>query len=151
MTTSQKVDSLIGPVEEAVAAGIKAFSDPAKEETRVYETWTPREVLIHLIYWHQCTVEGIESVASGGKPFQFHASVFDLNHRSVARASGRSVEVLVGELNGLQERLLKAARSISDPDAIVIVNGEGTGRSTIERLEAIPGHWQSHINDCNAA
>ena len=151
MTTSQKVDALIKPIEEVLEAGIKVMSDPAKEETRVYPTWTPREILCHLIWWHQCTVEGIESVASGGAPFQFHATTDDLNHRSVARSSGKTVEILVGELNGLQERLVKAARSISDPDATVLINNEGTERSTIERLESIPGHWNSHIADCNSA
>jgi hypothetical protein len=50
----------------------------------------------------------------------------------------------------LQTRLVKAARACPDPNATVLVMGEGSGRSVQHRLETIAHHWQEHVKELQA-
>jgi hypothetical protein len=119
--------------------------------------WGPREVLCHLVWWHQVTVEGMESVAKGGAPFRIYASVDEMNARAVGRMAGRDVNQpgtygpsLVDSARQWQARLVQAVRTISDPNTTVLVMGDGSGRSVLQRLETIAHHWQEHVKELQA-
>ena len=68
MVTEQNIDTLISSVEQTVQTAVAFFQANAESEARVVGIWTPREVLCHMIYWHQATLDGINSVAGGGDP-----------------------------------------------------------------------------------
>ncbi|MDA0769951.1 MAG: hypothetical protein BZY79_01995 [SAR202 cluster bacterium Casp-Chloro-G4] len=144
MVTEQNIDTLISSVEQAVQAGVAFFQANSNSETRV-GLWTGREFLCHLIYWHQATVDGIASVSGGGAPVQVYASVDEMNARSVGRQAGKSVAQLLEQVGSIQESLISSARSISDPNAVVLINSSGSGMSTAQRLERIATHWNEHI------
>jgi hypothetical protein len=150
MTTSQKIDSLISELESAVEESLAYFAGQGAATEEKIDIWTPREVLCHVIFWHQATAEGMESVASGGEPYRVRASTDEMNARAVGRASGKSVDTLVQEARAVQARLVAAARKVSDPEAVVLVRGDGSSMSTIERLELIPRHWKAHIEEFKA-
>ena len=146
MTTDQKIETLISSLDETVKTGLAYFESNADSEDRV-GIWTPREVLCHMIYWHQATVEGMETVASGGEPHRIYASTDEMNARAVGRASGKSVPQLIEELRPLQERLVSAARSMSDPNTTVLIRGNGSELSAAQRLELITSHWNEHLKE----
>ncbi len=149
MTTAQQTDTLVASLQQAFDAGISYFRAEADSEVRV-DLWTPREVLCHMIYWHQATVEGIESVASGGEPHRIYASTDEMNARAVGRAAGRDVAQLIEEIVPLQERLVNGARGLEDPDVTVLVRADGTELSAAQRLEGITKHWLGHLEELNA-
>ena len=149
MTTAQQIDTLVDSLQQAFDAGISYFSAEADSEARV-DLWTPREVLCHMIYWHQATVEGIESVASGGEPHRIYASTDEMNARAVGRAAGRDVPQLIEEIVPLQERLADGASGLEDPDVTVLVRADGTELSAAQRLEGIAKHWLGHLEELNA-
>jgi len=116
--------------------------------------WGPREVLCHLVWWHQATVEGMESVAKNGAPYRIAASVDEMNARAVGRMAGRDVNQpstygasLVDLARQWQARLVQAVRTIPDPNTTVLVLGDGNGRSVQQRLETIAHHWSEHIKE----
>ena len=147
MVTEQNIDTLISSVEQTVQTAVAFFQANAESEARVVGIWTPREVLCHMIYWHQATLDGINSVAGGGDPLRLHASTDEMNARAVGRQAGNDVGQLIEQLNPIHENLLSAARSISDPDAVVLINGSGAGMSTAQRLERIAQHWNEHLEE----
>ncbi len=147
MTNSQQLDTLISSVEETVEAALSYFEGPGAESKIKIDLWTPREVLCHMIYWHQATAEGMERVTSGGSPNRIYASTDEMNARAVGRASGKSIPALADEARQLQARLAKAAREVPDPNATVMVRDDGSQASTIQRLERIIGHWNAHIEE----
>ena len=146
MTTDVNIESLIAEVEEVVARGIAYVQDNAESEVKI-DIWTPREVLCHWIYWHAATAEGMEAAAAGEGPHHIYADVDDMNARSVGRKSGVSVAWLVEEMEELQERLLAAVRAMPDPNALVMVRGDGYEATGAERLETIVGHWNEHLRE----
>ena len=147
MVTEQDIEKLISSVEQTVQTAMAYFQANAESEERVVGIWTPREVLCHLIYWHQATLDGITSVAGGGDPLQVHASTDEMNARSVGRQAGTDFGQLIEQLNSIHEGLVGAARSISDPNVVVLVNDGGAGASTVQRLERISHHWNEHLEE----
>lgn len=147
MTTTQQVDALTSLLEKAVEDGLSYFEGPGAESDVKIDIWTPREVLCHMIYWHQATVEGMEAIVSGNTPQKIYASTDEMNARAVGRASGKSITRLADEVRELQARLSKAAREMPDPDVTVLIRSDNSESSAIQRLELITKHWNAHIEE----
>jgi DinB superfamily len=150
MAASQQVEALIRALEQSVEAGLTYFQGPGGQARIKVGIWGPREILCHLVWWHQATVEGLESVLAGGKPYRFYASVDEMNARAVGRLAGHDIPQLVELVRQLQRRLVKAARALPDSNATVLVTGDGSGRSVAQRLEAIARHWSEHVQALHA-
>lgn len=150
MTTAQNIETLISSLGDSVKAAFD-YIESNSEATHRVGLWTPREVLCHMIYWHQATTEGMESVASGGSPERVYASTDEMNARSVGRQSGQNVRNLLEQAQMWQDRLALAARSLPDANAIVLVRDDGTELSAAQRLEMIAKHWDGHIEELKAA
>ena len=147
MTTTQQVDALTSLLEKAVEDGLSYFEGPGAESNVKIDIWTPREVLCHMIYWHQATVDGMEAAISGKPPQQIYASTDEMNARAVGRASGKSIAKLADEVRVLQVRLSKAVRGMPDPDATVMIRSDNSESTGLQRLELITKHWNSHIEE----
>jgi hypothetical protein len=91
MAAGRQIDDLIATLEQSVEAGLAYFQGPGGQSKVMIGHWGPREVLCHLVWWHQATVEGMESVAKGGAPYCIYASVDEMNARAVGRMAGRDV------------------------------------------------------------
>lgn len=150
MAASQQVEALIRALEQSVEAGLTYFQGPGGQARIKVGIWGPREILCHLAWWHQATVEGMESVLAGGKPYRFYASVDEMNARAVGRLAGHDIAKLVELVRQLQGRLVKAARALPDPNATVLVTGDGSERSVVQRLETIARHWSEHVHALHA-
>lgn len=149
MATEQGLEALISSVEEAVMSAVTYFAANADSEARV-GLWTPREYLCHMIYWHQATLDGMTSVAGGGEPLHIHASTDEMNARAVGRQAGQTVAQLLEQLDPIQENLVSTARSISDPNTVVLISSSGSEMSTTQRLERIAKHWNEHLEELKA-
>ena len=150
MVTGQQIDEKIASLEKVVESGLDYFGgEGATSEARI-DLWTPRDVLCHMLYWHQATVEGMESVASGGEPHKIYASTDEMNARAVGRAAGKNVPQLVDEVKELQARLSASARKLEDPNAVVLIRGNGDELSAVQRLEGIASHWNGHLKELGA-
>jgi len=150
MAAGQQIDDLIATLERSVESGLAYFEGPGGQSKVMMGHWGPREVLCHLIWWHQATAEGMESVAAGGAPYRIYASVDEMNARAVGRLAGRDVNQLVDLARQWQARLVKAVRALPDPNATVLVLGDGSGRSVQQRLETIAHHWNEHVTELQA-
>jgi len=150
MAAGQQIDSLITALEQSVDSGLAYFQGPGSQSKVKIGRWEAREVLCHLVWWHQATAEGMESVASGGAPYRIYASVDEMNARAVGRLAGRDVNQLVDLVRQWQARLVKAVRALPDPNATVLVLGDGSGRSVQQRLETIAHHWNEHVTELQA-
>ena len=157
MAAGQQIDDLIATLERSVEAGLAYFQGPGGQSKVMIGHWGPREVLCHLVWWHQATVEGMESVAKGGAPYRIDASVDHMNARAVGRLAGRDLNQpttygvsLVDLARQWQARLVQAVRTIPDPNTIILVMGDGSGRSVQQRLETMAHHWSERVTELRA-
>ena len=150
MAAGQQIDDLITALEQSVEAGLGYFLGPGSQSKVKIGRWEAREVLCHLVWWHQATVEGMEAVASGGAPYRIYASVDEMNARAVGRSAGKDINQLVDLARQWQARLVQAARACPEPSTTVLVMGDGSGRSVLQRLETIAHHWNEHVKELQA-
>jgi hypothetical protein len=145
MAATQQLDDLVTSLEQSVDAGLAYFEGPGSTSRVKLGRYGPREILCQLVWWHQATLEGLESVAAGGAPYRIYASVDEMNARAVGRFAAKSLQQLLVMGREAQTKLVKAARACTDPGAVVVVMGDGQGRSLQQRLEVIAPHWQEQV------
>jgi hypothetical protein len=92
----------------------------------------------------------MESVAQGSTPYRIYASVDEMNARAVGRLAGKDLDQLLDMARQWQVRLVQAARALADPNTTVLVMGDGSGRSGLQRLETIVQHWNERVRELQA-
>jgi len=157
MAEGQQINDLIAALEQSVESGLAYFQGPGSQSNVHVGHYGPREILCQLVWWHQATVEGMESVAKGGAPYRIYASVDEMNARAVGRSAGKDINQpgtygpsLVELARQWQDRLVKAARALPDPNTIVLIMGDGSRRSVHQRLETITHHWNEQVKELQA-
>ena len=157
MAAGQQIDSLITALEQSVESGLAYFHGAGGQSQGKIGRYGPRECLCQLVWWHQVTAEGMESVVAGSAPYRIYASVDEMNARAVGRFAGRNVNQsgtygasLVDLTRQWQARLVQAARALPDLNTTVLIMGDGSGRSAQQRLETIARHWSERVNELQA-
>ena len=150
MTTQQSLDDLIAVLEHTIEAGLAHFRQLEAAAKIPLGKIGPRETLCHLVWWHQASTEGMESVGSGGAPYRIYASTQEMNARAVGRLSGQTVSQLLHTAQQWHGRLVTAARAVANPETTVFVQGSGKGDTVRQRIEAIIEHWESCIQELQA-
>ena len=144
------VDELVKTLGQTTEEGLSQFRRLVAESKIVPGHFGPREELCKLVWWHQATADGIESVGSGGQPYAIHASDDEMDARAVGRQAGKTVEQLATAAEGHHQRLVKAAANISDPNVTVFIHDGGREDSAVQRLEAMTKRWQDTLVDIKA-
>lgn len=150
MAASKVIEERLSALAQSIETGLAYFQGPGGQSEVRIGRWSPREVLCHLVWWHQVTVEGMESVIAGGAPYRIYASVDEMNARAVARLAGASMEQLAEQTRQFQERLAKAVRTLPDATTAVLVMGDDKGRSVEQRLDTIILEWNTHVKEWQA-
>jgi len=151
MSNQGTQEKLITELDETVADALKYFTKVGQDSEARVGNWGAWEILCHMIYWHRATAEGIESVASGGRPRRIESETDEANARIIESMSGKTIEELAGEVRDLQARLVSAVRSIPDPTSTVFVRLNGAESSANQRLQMMAGHWRGHAQELKEA
>jgi uncharacterized protein (TIGR03083 family) len=110
--------------------------------------WSVREVLGHILGWHQQLALGLERMAQGQRPTPEGVDWSDVqgwNERFAREAAARPVRDLIQDLERETERFLRALEALPEDRF-----GEG---KTVNRLAAGAGfeHFREHARDIEAA
>jgi hypothetical protein len=144
-------EELIKLLDSAVDDGLTFFLGQGRDSDAKVGDWGVWEVLCHMIYWHQATVDGVESIASGGGPHHIKGETDEVNDRIIATMSGRSSHELAEDVRDLQAKLVAAVRKVDDPTSTVFIRKDGSSASTFDRVDQITRHWNGHIAELRPA
>jgi len=151
VTTNKQADSVLAALDKTVRDTLAWFDGPGSRSKARIGDWGAWEVLCHFVFFHEATIEGMESAAHGGSPYRLDANVDELNARTIAKYQGDSFLSLITRLRELEERLQQAARNLLNWDAPVMMRMNGSLWSGRERLELINRHWAGHVAELQAA
>ena len=95
-------ETLINTIDNTFQHGLPFFEQIANEhpDMKIGE-WGVREVLCHVVFFHEVAVIGWEAIRRGGPPYTFNVLLDELNARAVARLEGVSVPQLAAEIRRL--------------------------------------------------
>ena len=140
LPTQNSQEQLVEALEETVSDALEYLTGEGLASHAKVGDRGAWKVLCHMIYWHQTTTDGIESVVSGGDPRQFEAESDEVNDRIIESISGKTVEELAREVREIQGRVPTAFHSIPDPSSTVFIGMNRAESSTNERLQMMAGH-----------
>jgi hypothetical protein len=141
-------------------AGCKTMTDPARLKTTVEgfcrfveglpkaagieQDWGPKEVLAHLVFWHESYVAQIEALLVGA-PFELPQGRFsDLNAQAAAANHDVPIAKLVRRFRAADKRL-RALCAAHDPAAIVLEIKQGSKRwRLVDLVPAVEAHVRNH-------
>src|SRR5271157_2169129 len=75
------------------------------------DRWGPREVLIHLVFWHEQYARIGEDVAAKRQPVMLKGTFKELNRASVARNIHVPVGILIERWQSAHQRLVHLAKA----------------------------------------
>ena len=151
MSTSQDNERLLQEVDSVVQEAFAWFEGPGLTSQARVDQWGAWEILAHFLYWHQLTIDSLESVTKGGPPLGISAPLDETNAMTLARQAGKSIPDLTAEWRGLHDTYLDRVRSFSELDAPVRVRGDGTQMNMVQALEMSARHIRGHMQQLQEA
>lgn len=113
----------------------------------VYPLWSAKDVLGHLVFWHESFARNLKDVSEKQKPNPLKGSLAEVNRQSVDSSRGVPIEELVSRLRKAQEIINKY---IFDASVILIPYKKGSrSYSRLEHLEVVASHINKHLKDLN--
>ncbi|HEY5119214.1 MAG TPA: ClbS/DfsB family four-helix bundle protein [Anaerolineales bacterium] len=139
-STEDNIERLTNTVED-FCGWIESL--PAKE-TRTQE-WGPREILAHLVYWHEQYITQSKAILSG-RQFPTPSGRFaEMNSKAAAKFQNFSIAKLTGRFRNANRRLCRLARE-HDPRKIAFSIKQGSKRWRLSDLiPAVEAHVRNHL------
>lgn len=107
--------------------------------------WGPREVLVHLVYWHETHAATIEALLQGEEPVLPVGTYAELNARAVRANANEPVARLIERLRAAQRRLEHLATLAGERDVGGIRAKAGaTPRDLPATLLRMEAHVRQH-------
>lgn len=146
MVDDRELLARLGRTVERLVVFYRGVGDAA---VLVNSTWTARDALVHVVFWHESFARNVRDVACGMKPAPLKGSYAELDRRAAAEAEGQSTE-------GLLTRLICAQRvieeSILDPRVVSIPYKVGSRQySPGEHLSVVDEHISGHLAKVESA
>ncbi len=109
----------------------------------VNSSWTARDALVHVVFWHESFARNVSALACGDKPVPLKGTYAQLAQRAGDEAAGQTIHQLL-------ERLAQAQRaiedSILDPRVVLIPYKAGSRPYTpAEHLSVVNEHVAEHL------
>jgi hypothetical protein len=140
--TNHPVEALDGAIQSFTAF---VRSLPAAEmEPSSRESWGPREVLIHLVFWHEQYARIASAMARDKKPFLLKGSARALNDAAVAREINVPIDELLKRWTRAHERFSAVARSHRASEIRMPLRVGGKAWPVADLIRIAAGHIRRH-------
>ncbi len=108
--------------------------------------WGPREILCHLVYWHEWYADVARSI-NAGEPVSPKVGAFpEFNRRSVVELGSAPAAELLGRLRHAQ-RSLDAELLVMSPHARITIKAGANSRGPNLFADRVEAHFRGHLHD----
>jgi len=139
MTTRQE---LLDDLEAAVLELSSIYRSLGDTSFRANTSWTARDVLVHIVYWHESFARNTQDLAHGAEPRPLRGTYAELAKRSQAESREDSIDTLLARLATAQKTI---ATTIFHPLVTRIPYKAGSRRyEPDEHLVMVAKHIRDH-------
>lgn len=107
-------------------------------------TWGPREVLVHLVFWHETFVATIAALLDQREAQLPRGTFAELNAAAVKANAGATISELIQRFRGAQARLAALAARAGDRRLAIPVKAGSRPRTLEQLLGEIEAHIRNH-------
>ena len=151
MTPAKKtsLDSLSAPLDQAVEDFCQ-FIQNLPQEDATQRAWGPKEVLAHLVFYHELYVAQAQAFLAGSRVKLPKGRYSDLNAEAAERCRDVPMDELVGRLR-IANRRLGELCAAGDPDQIVVPIKSGIRPYRLAKLiPEVASHIRNHQRQLQA-
>lgn len=143
-TTTPAKDTLSRLNDEVNSFSTLVRDFPHGAEVRHGSSWTPHDVLAHLVFWHENYASILSAVLNGEQPRLLVGSFRELNDQAVAENAGQPVPPLVNRFKAAQAKLERLV-ALGEGRLLQVRIKEGSKeRDLDEFLERVEAHVRGH-------
>lgn len=141
--------NLLSRLDNTIARLFTVYGGIEHPEMVVIGEWTAKDLLGHIVFWHESFARNVYDIASNIKPTPLKGRLTDLNQQSVVEMQPYSTETL---LLRLESAHLVIRQNIRNPGLELIPYRQGSRPYTPEEhLEIVDRHLSGHLNDIEKA
>ncbi|MEM9672830.1 MAG: hypothetical protein AAF992_09560, partial [Bacteroidota bacterium] len=111
----------------------------------VYAHWSAKDILGHLVFWHESFARNLRDIAQNQKPNPLKGKLSEVNQMGVDATRSVSIDRLINRLTAAQ---LVIDKHIFNTEVKLIPYKKGSrdyGR--LEHLEVVAAHIKRHLKD----
>lgn len=136
-------------LQERVQKLIHFFEKPLNLSHKVYRYWDGKDVLGHLVFWHESFARNVKDLSLGRTPTPLKGKLSEVNLLSVQSTKQESVPALLERLQRAQQCI---DTHIVNTEIESIPYKKGSRAYTrLEHLEIVSAHIKRHLKDLNKA
>jgi hypothetical protein len=138
-------ENLLHALNTTVTQLLDVYINMDDSDVMVYESWSAKDVLAHLTFWHESFSRNVLDLVNGRKPTVLKGRLIDLNQGGVDEMRTESLETVVDRFvrshQVIQENIL-------NPGLVMIPYRRGSREYTPEEhLSVVDEHINHHLRD----
>lgn len=111
----------------------------------VYESWSAKDLLAHLTFWHESLSRNVDNLVNGRKPTPLKGRFIDLNQGGVDAMAHLSLADVLERFDAAHA-IIQA--NILNPALTLIPYKKGSREYTVqEHLDVVNDHVNQHLRD----
>ncbi len=140
---------LLKQLNETISQLLDVYKNIANPEIAVYEEWTAKDILGHIVFWHESFARNVRDIVSGIKPTPLKGKYKDLNQRCYDEMRQKTVEEIIQRLETAHKVIQE---NILNPKLMLIPYKKGSRDYTPnEHLAIVNEHIKEHLSGIRKA
>jgi hypothetical protein len=141
--------NLLSRLDNTIARLFTVYGGIEHPEMVVIGEWTAKDILGHIVFWHESFARNVYDIASNVKPTPLKGRLTDLNQQSVVEMQPCSTGTLLLRLESAHQVI---QQNIHQPGLELLPYRQGSRKVTPEEhLEIVDRHLSGHLNDIEKA
>lgn len=142
-------ETVLKQLNETISQLFYVYQNLANPEISVYEEWTAKDILGHIVFWHESFARNVYDIVNDIEPTPLKGKYSDLNQRCFD-------EMRTKTINDITRRLEVAHRVIQEnilnPKLVLIPYKKGSRDYTPdEHLDIVNEHIKEHLSSIRKA
>jgi len=140
----KKREILLKQLNQTVSQLFDFYKNMADPEIAVYEEWTAKDILGHIVFWHESFARNVYDIVNDIKPTPLKGKYSDLNQRCFADMRTQTIDEITKRLE-VAHRVIQ--ENILNPKLVLIPYKKGSRDYTPdEHLDIVNEHIKEHLN-----
>ena len=140
---------LLKQLNETISQLFDVYRNMANPEIAVYEEWTAKDILGHIVFWHESFARNVHDIVNDIKPTPLKGKYSDLNQRCFDDMRQKTVEEITQRLEAAHKVIRE---NILNPKLILIPYKKGSRDYTPEEhLDIVNEHIKEHLSGISKA
>jgi len=143
--TATDLRILYKELEQTVQSLTAFYSNSFDWQQMVYTEWTAKDILGHIVFWHESFARNLNDLGNGVDPDPLKGKLSEVNQRSVDETRDSSIENLISWLMSAQNTIGSHIFNISIEE--IPYKKGSRSYSRIEHVEVVDRHIKRHLKD----